>query len=100
MMCESGNLADVRERLRAYARALDVEVGDHELDTILAGTSSLVDGLERLRKELAQGFRGDFLAFRLWQGLKASPADFRQPDMERRPFPSALLRHVASREAD
>lgn len=103
MMDASANLVEVpdtRERLRSYARALDVELDEHEINALLTGASSLADGLERLRKQLAAGFHGDFLAFRLWQGLAASPANFRQPAMQRRPFPSAQLGHIALRDTD
>lgn len=89
MTHDPGNSADVRERLLAYARALGIECHDREIETILAGSAGLSAGLEQLRNQVAANFRGDFLAFRLWQAFQAQPADFRPPPLERGPFPAA-----------
>ncbi|MGH8291893.1 MAG: hypothetical protein ACRESA_00285 [Gammaproteobacteria bacterium] len=87
------NCADVRERLRTYAQALDLDCGNDCIEAISANVSTLFDSLKLLRKQLAADFGGDFLAFRLRQGFAANEADFRPPPLERQPLPPAPLAH-------
>lgn len=100
MTHEDVNSPDARERLHSYVQALGLEYSDCDIDAILARSSSLSESLELLRGQLTADFRSDFLALRLWKGFAAQPADFRQPPMERGPFPSAQLGNLVIPDTD
>lgn len=92
--------SDVRERLRTYIQALGFECSNSDIETIVARNGGLSESLELLRRQLAADFHGDFLALRLWKGFAAQPADFRQPPMDRGPFPSAELGNIVIPDTD
>lgn len=89
----SDNRAEIRRRLRAYIQTLNLDCGSDCIETILASGETLAVCLESLRKQLAENFGGDFLAFRLHQGFAVNEANFRQPVLERQPLTSAPLGH-------
>lgn len=91
MTHDTVNCADVCERLRAYAQALDFNGANGRIETIAVQASTLSHSIELLCKQLAADSGGDFLAFRLRQGFAANESDFRQPALERQPLPSAPL---------
>lgn len=100
MTHENVKSKDVRERLHAYVQALGLECSDSDIETIVAGNGGLSESLELLRRQLAANFRGNFLALRLWKGFAAQPSDFRQPSMDRGPFPSAELGNIVIPDTD
>lgn len=91
MAHDTGNCADVCERLRAYSQALGLDCANGCIEAILASGSTLSNSLELLRKQLSANAGGNFLAFRLRQGFAAREMDFRQPALERQPLTSASL---------
>ena len=100
MTHNNGNGAYIRERLLMYARALNIDCSDGNIEAILASRHSLSDSLALLRRQLAAGVGGDFLAFRLRQGFGANVADFHPPTLDRRPFPSARFGYGVVPDAD